>query len=343
MDSIQPRYTPKYYDSLEERSRPSAEQIAPLVVDLIHPASVIDVGCGSGVWLSVFAGHGVTDVWGMDGAWVEPESLRIPPDKFRSVDLTAPFRMDRQFDLVVSLEVAEHLPGECAATFVKSLTALAPVVLFSAAIPFQGGEHHVNEQWPDYWVKRFEDNGYVAIDWIRPRVWQKKEVAWYYAQNMLMYARREYVAAHETLKLLAEQTRHSQLALVHPRKLERVMNKMGSTAAWWIDWLERDIKAGIPEGETFILIDEGYFGPRLGTDRRLVRFCDGDEMSGRPPDDAGAIQELERLRQTGARFLTLAWPCFWWLDYYEEFAGHLRSKFRCLSSTEQAQIFDLSD
>jgi len=116
---------------------------------------------------------------------------------------------------------------------------------------------------------------------------------------------------------------------------------MGSLTAWWIDWLERDIKAGIPKGETFILIDEGYFGPRLGIDRRLVRFCDRDGVSGRPPDGAGAIQELERVRQQGARFLTLAWPCFWWLEHYAAFDRYLGERFCCAFESEQVVIFDL--
>ena len=60
--------------------------------------------------------------------------------------------MNRKFDLVLSLEVAEHLPSECAEAFVESLVNLGPVILFSAAIPYQGGENHVNEQWPEYWV-----------------------------------------------------------------------------------------------------------------------------------------------------------------------------------------------
>ena len=92
------------------------------------------------------------------------ENLPIPKKNFFAVDLKRPLQLERRFDLVLSLEVAEHLPEECAATFVESLIGLGSVILFSAAIPFQGGTHHVNEQWSNYWVKNFQEREYVVID-----------------------------------------------------------------------------------------------------------------------------------------------------------------------------------
>jgi hypothetical protein len=149
---------------------------------------------------------------------VDRRALLIPSACFIAHDLTRPFRTDRRFDLVLSLEVAEHLPGDRADVFVETLTGLGPVVLFSAAIPHQGGTQHVNEQWPDYWRERFETRGYVVIDCIRRRVWQNENVSWWYAQNVLVYARSEYVAAHPGLRQERERTHPGQLALVHPKR-----------------------------------------------------------------------------------------------------------------------------
>lgn len=98
-------------------------------------------------------------------------------------DLTTSLKSDRLFDLVMSLEVAEHLDAKYAETFVDSLTNFGPVILFSAAVPFQGGEHHVNEQWPSYWEELFAKKGYVAVDAIRKHIWQNPEVEWWYAQK----------------------------------------------------------------------------------------------------------------------------------------------------------------
>ena len=70
------------------------------------------------------------------------------------------------------LEVAEHIPPECADIFVESLTwGLAPVIMFSAAVPGQGGTLHLNEQWPAYWASKFAQHGYVLIDCLRPQLW----------------------------------------------------------------------------------------------------------------------------------------------------------------------------
>jgi hypothetical protein len=210
-------YDKEYYLGLREGARRSAEVIVPLVSGWIHPGSVVDVGCGDGTWLSVFRQHGVREILGIDREYVTGEILEIPEKEFLSHDLRFPLWMDRQFDLVVSLEVAEHLPGECAETYVDSLTRLGPAVLFSAAIPFQGGTDHVNEQWPDYWVELFGRKGFVALDPIRKHVWQHADVEYWYSQNILLFVRRDYLENRPELQAERKDTRGSQLSLVHPR------------------------------------------------------------------------------------------------------------------------------
>jgi 2-polyprenyl-3-methyl-5-hydroxy-6-metoxy-1,4-benzoquinol methylase len=138
----------------------SAELVVPILIDLFRPRSVIDVGCGVAGWLAVFREHGVSDICGIDGAWVKAVQLKIDPGKFREIELVEPFRLERRFDLVLSLEAAEHLPLKSAPGFVESIARLGPVIVFSAAVPFQGGTNHLNEQWPDFWIKLFNECGY---------------------------------------------------------------------------------------------------------------------------------------------------------------------------------------
>lgn len=210
-------YTNDFYEEQRDGSRRSAEQIVPLVLELIRPRRVVDVGCGVGTWLSVVSEQGVTDVLGIDGDYINRQLLMIPERQFRPANLAQPLQVNEQFDLVLSLEVAEHLPSECAALFVESLTQLGPIVLFSAAVPFQGGTHHINEQWPDYWAEHFRARGYVAIDYIRKRVWQNQAVSVEYAQNTLLFARRDYVAGHAVLEREFAATNQQQLSIIHPR------------------------------------------------------------------------------------------------------------------------------
>ena len=141
-----------YYADLNTTALPSARRIVPLLLELIEVKSAVDVGCGNAAWLAVLKEHGVTDVLGIDGAHASRRHLRIPEKKFTAASLEEPLAIDRRFDLAISLEAAERLSPKRAASSVEDLARLAPVVLFSAAIPGQGGVHHVNEQWPHYWT-----------------------------------------------------------------------------------------------------------------------------------------------------------------------------------------------
>lgn len=235
-------YTNEYYQALREGARRSAQAIVPLVMGLLHPRSVVDVGCGTGTWLSVFRQHGVEEILGIDREYVTGEILEIPEEEFLRNDLRFPLWMDRQFHLVVSLEVAEHLPGECAEIYVDSLTRLGPAILFSAAVPFQGGTDHVNEQWPGYWVDLFRKKGFVALDPIRKQVWEHADIEWWYSQNILMFMKREYLEERPELQAEWKDTRESQLSIVHPRTfMEMARKHMEAVRKYEIFSAEADI------------------------------------------------------------------------------------------------------
>ncbi|MDP2710798.1 MAG: class I SAM-dependent methyltransferase [Solirubrobacteraceae bacterium] len=207
-------YTPSTLNDWDAPSRASAEVILPIVFGLIgRPASVFDIGCSIGTWLSVCGALGVTDRLGTDGDYVDRAALRIPTDQFLAWDLAQPLRIDRRFDLAMSVEVAEHLPPGRSESLVAELCGAAPVVLFSAAIPFSGGTGHINEQWPGYWAGLFAEHGYTPVDCIRSRVWQDERVAWWYAQNIFIYVSDEAATAHG----LRDQHGFGQcLPLIHP-------------------------------------------------------------------------------------------------------------------------------
>lgn len=230
-----PHYSADFFASFADASRQSAREVVPLVTELVQPRAAVDVGCGVGTWLAAFREAGVEDVLGVDGAYVRREALLISADRFVPYDLTQPLRLDRQFDLAVSLEVAEHLPARCADVFVESLVRLAPVVLFSAAIPMQGGNHHVNEQWQDYWAQRFAAHGYLAVDYVRPRVWSNPRVQYWYAQNTLLYVRRDEIERQPRLRAAYEATDQQQLAVVHPQLYLAhvpISERLGVRRAW---------------------------------------------------------------------------------------------------------------
>src|SRR5688572_22196352 len=130
-------YTREDYDRQQQGSLAAARVIVPYVLRITKARSVVDIGCGVGTWLRAFEENGISDYVGLDGHHVNADRMHIPPDRFRPVDLTGVFRLDRTFDLTCSLEVAEHLPSQSAQRFIELLTTLAPAILFSAAIPGQ--------------------------------------------------------------------------------------------------------------------------------------------------------------------------------------------------------------
>jgi SAM-dependent methyltransferase len=216
--SVGDPYSEDWYRGRMHATRRSADAIAPFVTQLVHPTSIVDLGCGTGSWLAAF---GIADVLGFDGAWVSRSQLEIPEERFQQHDLRQPLVLDRTFDLALSVEVGEHLPPEAASVLVASLTRLAPVVLFSAAIPHQGGTGHVNPQWPAYWAERFASNDYVPCDVSRPQFWCHPDVRIAHAQNLILYVKRDQLSRLE----LAE-TR--LLPLVHPRLLQRLASQRPS-------------------------------------------------------------------------------------------------------------------
>ena len=216
-------YDSTFYLRQQKVALSSAQHIVPLVLELLQPQSVVDVGCGDGTWLSEFQRCGIKTVLGFDGDYVGRGTLKLDTNCFEPRDLQKDYQITRVFELAVSLEVAEHLPAECAVPFVHFLCSLAPAVLFSAAIPMQGGRQHLNEQWQDYWAERFLAEGFNPIDCIRARVWENNSVAVWYAQNTLLYVKRVFLDQQPELLNLAAQHKSLPLNIVHPRLFLQLM------------------------------------------------------------------------------------------------------------------------
>lgn len=225
-------YNRAFFSNISSGSRLSARKVLPIAMEVQPCRSIIDIGCGTGAWLAGAAELGVGETIGVDGAYVDRNQLEIPAERFISADLTTltvdalramPGVGGRRFDLAMSVEVAEHLPESSAAGFVALLTSLSDVVLFSAAIPFQGGVAHLNEQFPSWWAKHFARHGYMPLDLIRDRVWDETSVEWWYRQNVMLF-----VASHHPAASLARPA--ATLDRIHPAHYRRVVD-WGMTCA----------------------------------------------------------------------------------------------------------------
>lgn len=183
----------RYIHTTDVHNLEAPSFIVPMLIDLFNPQSVIDFGCGIGTFLNVFLQNGINDIVGLDGNWVDQKLLEanIPSGLFQPVNLEDDINLGRRFDLAICLEVAEHLPQNKAETFVNNLVNASDLIVFSAAIPYQGGQNHINEQWPNYWQDLFENRGYRMFDVIRYRLWDNPQVFFWYKQNIFVFAKKE--------------------------------------------------------------------------------------------------------------------------------------------------------
>lgn len=210
-------YDQSFFEEQIDGSALSAKAVVPVIMSLRSGAkSVVDIGCGTGTWLREYAAQGMNEILGIDGS--------DPPDDLRQIDrtlmikhdLSKPLQIHRHFDIAQSLEVAEHLDPSLAHFLVDTLTELSDFIVFGAAIPGQGGVNHVNEQWQSFWIEKFERRGYVALDALRPRIWNSSDVCWWYAQNTFIFIN------ERNLELLADVRKRVAgpmlpIDVVHPR------------------------------------------------------------------------------------------------------------------------------
>lgn len=190
-------YNTEFFKNIDDSSVKGATIVLPYLFGFYMPNSVIDIGCGTGAWLRTSKELGVDIIYGVDINEEEEQNLFVPRDVIDIFDFSSllsqkePFSHDR-YDLAISLEVAEHLDRKNAIPFIKYLTSFSDVVLFSAALPYQTGTHHVNCQPARYWSDLFKNEGYSCVDLFRRKLMfdpQLSDSDWWYGQNAFLYIR----------------------------------------------------------------------------------------------------------------------------------------------------------
>lgn len=195
--------------------------IVPIILSNYPSKSVLDVGCGTGVWLQAFQSNGIFDLFGIDGVPTEGRDFAVADNFFKCIDFRLGWTLERKFDIAMCLEVAEHLPPESAYSLIRTLCAHSDLIVFSAACPHQGGQGHINCQWPIYWQEMFNANEFSCVDSLRPKIWQEAFPEYWYKQNMFV-AYRDAANAGQEARLPP---------LVHPQLLEGWVSKWESQNA----------------------------------------------------------------------------------------------------------------
>jgi hypothetical protein len=148
--------------------------MADSIANDLAPRNALDVGCGTGALVEALREREI-DASGLeysDAALAICGERQLPVQKFDIIRQQLPRNL-RPVDVVLSFEVAEHLPVRCANRFLDLLASASDTVVLSAATPGQGGTDHVNEQPHEYWIDKMARRGY-DIDWNITRRWRSE-------------------------------------------------------------------------------------------------------------------------------------------------------------------------
>lgn len=193
-------YNESFYDEQREKSHQSANASICYINDIYMQymgknwSSVVDFGCGTGSWLAAFSYENSNAVInGFDWGEMSEHQYYISPDLIKKVDLSKEVITDRKYDICISLEVAEHLSESCADRMVGNLCEASDFIVFSAAVPGQGGKSHINEKPQSYWKEKFNKRGYLAIDSFREKAWNNERIEVWYRQNVIVYIKNDAI------------------------------------------------------------------------------------------------------------------------------------------------------
>jgi 2-polyprenyl-3-methyl-5-hydroxy-6-metoxy-1,4-benzoquinol methylase len=221
-------YTNKFYKSHEQGSYNSAKKVLKIVDQLFQPKSVIDVGCGIGLWLKAWQELGVNDIKGVEGDYINKSDVAVDLKYIDFHDLKKQYKVNRKYDVATTFEVGEHLPETVADEFVKTLTSLSDIVVFSAALDGQEGTYHINEQMPEYWAEKFMKKGFVPVDIIRNKIWNESDVMMWYKQNIIVYVKQEILTSlPQEVQDVARNTDPKCLTRIHPEHYYEVLSRRG--------------------------------------------------------------------------------------------------------------------
>jgi SAM-dependent methyltransferase len=330
-----------------------------LAADFVKAQVVLDAGSGAGYGTELLAARGAKSILGIDLA---EDAIAYARDQYRRTNLeyrvmdVADLRLaDQTFDVVVSFEVIEHLTEQ-----EKFVAGIARVLkadgLFLVSTPNRSVYRQGEEPNP-FHTREFtlEEFSQLLIGYFRHvRILGQSHFA-----GILLRPVSENPPLTEDLRIdhsLVPAPRAplyflavcSNAPFGHTgpaRRLIHFSDRIEPAGAWQpqLEQAIQELKALVPEGDTFILVDEEQWGVgETVAGRRHLPFPErGGQYWGRPEDDEAAVREFERLRQAGASFMVFGWPAFWWLEYYEGLRCHMRSNFSCVLENERLVVFDL--
>lgn len=187
-------YDKKFFNHKRQANilKNSPKVVVETIIALFKPRSVIDLGCGTGVYLHEFEKKDVL-VKGVDGSPAAIANSYLEKDKLLLRDLIFPFNLGEKYDCAICFEVAEHIPNDKSEILVDNIIRLSDQIFFTAASKGQGGKDHINEQDPDFWIDLFQNKGYTFMDKetqaVR-KIFKGKNVIFWITNNIMLFKKK---------------------------------------------------------------------------------------------------------------------------------------------------------
>ena len=138
------------------------KKISDYIVNELGPFETsLDLGAGDGHYSYVLSNHGI-DATAVDIHPWELEQLPTKEVNCITHDLQEPLKLNRCFDLVLCIQMAEHLPKTAANNLCDAIANhCGGLLIFTAAPPGQAGDGHINCQPKEYWDEKLTSRGLI--------------------------------------------------------------------------------------------------------------------------------------------------------------------------------------
>jgi SAM-dependent methyltransferase len=125
----------------------------------IHPRTVLDAGCAMGFLVEKLRERGI-EAYGIDISEYAVQNVHESVRDFCQIGfITTPF--PRRYDLIVSIEVLEHLPAVQAREAIANFCQHTDQVLFSSTPLDYREATHINVNPPEHWAELFAKQGFI--------------------------------------------------------------------------------------------------------------------------------------------------------------------------------------
>jgi len=188
-------YNDNFFNNTIKFEAKSAWSFVDIILEYFSPKSIVDIGCGAGIYLSEFEKRGIKDLLGIDGSPHAKNSFLLTKDRLEIFDLAKHYEFKRSYDLCLCLEVAEHLEESNADILVNTIINASDIIIFTAAVPGQGPRSigHINEQPHVYWIDKFRQKNYLFQENLSKEIREKmkeKKVVWWIVNNLMIFKKK---------------------------------------------------------------------------------------------------------------------------------------------------------